>query len=254
MDNSNLKPQTSNLLLAASVLAGLVALLWPLWGGGVDALVVFMVVGGLTLLVGLFAVQGGELDSKGLALLALLTALNASLRLLPSFEGGSPIFFLLIVGGFVFGAGFGYMFGALTLFVSAIITGGAGPWLPYQMMVAAWVGMSAGLLGVWWRGRGEEARGGLVVGLLAGFGAIWGLLYGLFLNLWFWAPTVSGAAGVELLPSYLSFYLVTSFGYDLWRSALNVILVVTLGGATLRVLYRFRRRFYFRAYETKEQR
>ena len=36
--------------------------------------------------------------------------------------------------------------GALTLFTSAIITGGVGPWLPGQMFVAGWVGMSVRLL------------------------------------------------------------------------------------------------------------
>ncbi len=34
--------------------------------------------------------------------------------------------------------------GVYTIVVSALITGGVGPWLPYQMLVTGWVGMSAG--------------------------------------------------------------------------------------------------------------
>jgi energy-coupling factor transport system substrate-specific component len=240
--------------LLSTLAIGAVAFIWPLWGGGADSLLVFTLLAGLALFVALAAAQGQELNSKGLALLAILTALNASLRLLPSFAGASPIFFLLIVAGFVFGASFGFLFGTLTLFVSAIITGGVGPWLPYQMLVAAWVGMSAGWLGgLAQRGWGE-AKGPAVLALLAAFGAAWGLLYGALLNLWFW-PASADFASVPgsgltrlggLAQSYASFYLLTSLPYDLWRSILNVIMIITLGGAILKVLYRFRRRFYFK--------
>ena len=54
----------------------------------------------------------------------------------------------LILGGYVFGARFGFLFGAFALLVSALITGGVGPWLPYQMFAAGWMGLSAGGLGV----------------------------------------------------------------------------------------------------------
>ncbi len=251
---SSLLTSHSSLPLLATVALGAVAFLWPLWGSGADSLLVFSLLAGAALFIALTAAQGQELNSKGLALLAILTALNASLRLLPSFAGASPIFFLLILGGFVFGPSFGFLFGTLTLFVSAIITGGIGPWLPYQMLVAAWVGMSAGWLGGLARTRWGEARGPAALALLAAFGAAWGLLYGALLNFWFWPASTdfasvpgSGLARLGgLAQSYANFYLLTSLPYDLWRSILNVILIVTLGGATLKVLYRFRRRFYFK--------
>ena len=41
---------------------------------------------------------------------------------------------------------FGFALGSTTLFASALLTGGVGPWLPFQMLAASWVGLGAGLL------------------------------------------------------------------------------------------------------------
>ncbi len=241
----------ANLALLLSTLLGLAMLLWPFFASAVPPLAATLLLGVLVLVVGLGAVQGQELDAKGVALLAVLAALNGALRLLPTFGGASPIFFLLLVGGYVFGAGFGFLFGALTIFVSAIVTGGFGPWLPYQMLAAAWLGASAGLLGrLLRRWQANMALNLTALGLL---GLGWGLLYGALLNLWFWPASAdatnlssSGLERVgELVSRFTIFYFATSFAYDLWRSALNLLLVLTLGGATLKILYRFQRRFYY---------
>jgi energy-coupling factor transport system substrate-specific component len=249
--NSQLPIRNSQFALLASVLVGALAFLWPLWGGSADSLLLLALCSAVTLFVTLGGLQSHELNSKGLALLAVLTALNASLRLLPSFAGASPIFFLLIVTGFVFGTSFGFLFGALTMFVSAIITGGVGPWLPYQMLVAAWVGMSAGWLGGLL--RRYEAHNAATLALLALFGAIWGLLYGALTDLQSWVAALDfsalpgdfSARLAALWQDFIGFYLLTSLAWDGWRAVLNVILILTLGGATLKTLYRFRRRFYF---------
>ena len=84
--------------------------------------------------------------ARVVALLASMVALGAVSRLIPSFLGASPIFLLIILGGYVFGPAFGFQLGALTLAVSAFITGGIGPWVPYQMLGVGWVGMAAGWL------------------------------------------------------------------------------------------------------------
>jgi energy-coupling factor transport system substrate-specific component len=186
--------------------------------------------------------------SKTVALLGTLVAIDATLRLVPTFLGASPIFILIVLTGFVFGPALGFQMGALTLLVSGFITGGIGPWLPYQMLGAGWVGMTAG-----WLPKPASRRRRLV--LLAGFGAAWGVLFGLLLNLWFWpvtAPGVGADAGLywspgldfaETVRRYASFYLVTSLAYDLFRAAGNVVLTLLLGGPILIVLERFRSRF-----------
>jgi len=190
----------------------------------------------------------GTSASKTVALLGVLVATDATLRLAPSVLGASPIFLLILLVGHVFGPSFGFQMGALTLLLSAFLTGGIGPWLPYQMLGAGWVGLTAGLLP-----RPRRPRSRLL--LLALFGAAWGFLYGALLNLWSWPFSAPGLAtdaalywspdlsGRETLARYAHFYLVTSLGYDLFRAAGNLVLVLVLGGPLLRVLDRFHARF-----------
>ena len=202
----------------------------------------------LAIVVELDRSHPGASASKTVALLGTLVAIDATLRLVPTFLGASPIYLLIILTGFVFGPALGFQMGALTLLVSGFITGGIGPWLPYQMLGAGWIGMTAG-----WLPHPDSRR--VRLGLLAAFGAIWGLLFGALLNLWFWpvtAPGLGADAGlywspglsfVETLRRYGAFYLVTSFGYDLFRAAGNAALMLLLGGPILVVLERFRARF-----------
>ncbi len=119
----------------------------------------------LCLMIVIFEAQTSLLDSKMIAFLAVLTAINAGLRFLenaiPGPGGFSPTFFLIILSGYYFGSRIGFLVGAMTLLVSAIITGGIGPWLPGQMITAGWVGQSAILVTFLvnkfaWRGKPVE--------------------------------------------------------------------------------------------------
>lgn len=201
------------------------------------------------ILAELSAGAGGGADaSKTVALLGVLVAIDATLRLMPTLLGASPIFLLILLVGAVYGPSFGFLMGALTLLISAFLTGGLGPWLPYQMLGAGWVGLTAG-----WLPRCRQPRARLV--LLAAFGAAWGLLYGALLNLYAWpfaAPGLRADVGLYWTPGldvsetvrrYARFYLATSLGHDLFRAGASGLLVLLLGGPLLRVLERFRRRF-----------
>jgi energy-coupling factor transport system substrate-specific component len=203
-----------------------------------------------------FEAQDAHGGAISVALLGVLTALNASLRFIevtiPGPGGFTPIFALIVLAGYVYGGSFGLLLGALTLLVSAIITGGVGPWLPYQMVAAGWVGLSAPLCR-WavWAVRGAGRRREILV--LALFGALWGFAYGAIMNLSFWPYTTGPAAqywapGVdawETLRRYAVFYLATSFAWDAFAAAGNVVLIAALGAPVLRVLQRFRRRLVF---------
>jgi energy-coupling factor transport system substrate-specific component len=200
--------------------------------------------------------QRGE-AARSVALLGAMVSLDAALRLVPSFLGATPIFLLIILGGAVFGATFGFQMGALTLLVSAFLTGGIGPWLPYQMLGAGWIGLTAG-----WLPHPASRRQRLIV--IALFAALWGFLFGALLNLWFWPYTAPGSEGsalawspdlspVETIRRYLSFYMTTSFVFDAFRAAGNALLVLALGGPLLAVLDRFKSRFGWEPFEVVER-
>lgn len=211
-----------------------------------DAPLLFAAFAGLLIAVAATAVRAGRIDTKRLALLGLLAGINAVLRLPGAFGGGSLMFFLPIMAGFVYGPGFGFMLGSSSFAVSAVITGGVGPWLPFQMWALGWVGGGAGLL------RRPLARANIRVALvvLAAYGWGAGLVFGALTNLWFWpflggSSDVSWAPGIgagEALHRYWAFYLLTSLAWDAGRALLNAALVLGLGSPVLRLLGRFRSR------------
>lgn len=219
---------------------------------------------GLCLVVLLVEAQGPVMNTKLIALLGVLVAINSALRFIetaiPGPGGFTPIFFLIILVGYVFGGRVGFLMGALTLLVSALVTGGVGPWLPGQMFTAGWVGMSAPILrpivSALVKDRPSNRIPGinLEVIILAVFGMLWGFLYGAIMNLWQW-PFITGpqgqswVAGTGLwvtLQHYLVFYLVTSLVWDAIAATGNVLLVLAFGAPTLRALRRFQQRFAFR--------
>src|SRR5690606_39930948 len=87
------------------------------------------------------------IDAKVLAMLGVLTAINAALRTFGAGTAGiEVVFFLLVLAGRVYGPAFGFVLGCTSLFASALLTSGVGPWLPFQMLASAWIGLGAGLL------------------------------------------------------------------------------------------------------------
>ncbi len=246
-------------LFALSLVVGVVALAMPFLqraGAGSAALpanqtpLLSVVLVSLCLAVLLVELQGQAAGAKTVAALGILVAAAATLRFIevaiPGPGGFSPIFAPIILGGYVFGPRFGFLLGALTLLVSGIITAGVGPWLPYQMFTAGWVGLSAGCLPHLKRPRAELA-------LLVVFGGLWGFLFGAIMNLYTW-PLLAGDPGQSWLPGagvadalrrYLAFYLATSLVWDTVAAAGNAVLLVGLGRPTLRALSRFRDRLQF---------
>ncbi|HMK08068.1 MAG TPA: ECF transporter S component [Anaerolineales bacterium] len=244
-----------NLFFAALTLAGVAFFLFPFWapgsastaiGAGTEgrsSLLLFSAAVAMILLAILSEAQQG-LTMHTIAMLGALVGLNTALRmidnLLPLPGGFSPVFLLITLVGFVFGARLGFLMGALTLLVSDPVSpGGMGPWTPYQMLAAGWAGMTAAMLPrrspIW------------VVALL---GALWGWLYGALTNLYFWpyalgAPDLSWSPAlgpIETLVRYARYYLVTSLAWDTMRAAGNFALLLLLGAALVRALERFRRR------------
>ncbi|MBO0877562.1 MAG: ECF transporter S component, partial [Pseudonocardia sp.] len=185
------------------------------------------------------------------AVLGVLSAIEAVLRGISAGTAGLElVFFLLVLAGRVFGPGFGFVLGCTGLFASALMTAGVGPWLPYQMLVAGWVGAGAGLLP-------RRVGGRLEIVMLAAYGVLASYLYGLFLNLQGWplltGVTVPGHTGNlsfdptagfgENLLTFLRYTLLTSTtSWDSMRAITTAVAVCVLGPAVLTTLRRAARR------------
>ncbi len=247
----------SALALGASFAVGIVAFGWPFLtqpGSALDsshsgdAPMVFVLVLPLLAAVVLAELTAGGMDAKAVAMLGTLSAVGGALRALgPGTAGLEPSFAVIILGGRVFGRGFGFVLGAVTLFTGALLTGGVGPWLPFQMIAAGWVGFFAGCL--------PPSRGRVEIAWLTAYALVMGLAFGMVMNLWFWpfasyGPETSFVAGDPLsanLHRYLVFYVTTSLPWDLGRSVLSGLVVLLAGTALLRALRRASRRAAFDA-------
>ena len=106
-------PRTAAVLALAS-LAGLMMLCWPLLlevrpGERVEPPFLFLALLPLVMVVVLAEMGEGGMDSRVLAVLGVLSAINAVMRGLGAGTAGiEMVFFLLVLGGRVFGAGFGF--------------------------------------------------------------------------------------------------------------------------------------------------
>jgi energy-coupling factor transport system substrate-specific component len=251
----------SALILTLATLLGGIAFLYPFFvpqqrgsAGGfmahaADAPVTFLILLLLCLVVIIANLETRQMDSKVVAVLGILVAINAALRLIPGPAGFTAMLFLPILCGYAYGADFGFLLGTLSLLVSAVVTGGMGPWLPYQMFSAGWMGMASAWLPPLRRfGRVE-------VIILALWGAVLGLVFGAIMNLWFWpylvnvgASNTHGQPGAGLWATvgrYAAFYLTTSLWWDMGRAIGNFLLILLFGAPILQLLRRFRKRFQF---------
>ncbi len=245
----------SRVTIVLASFLGFVAFFWPFvvapgtFGDSSMAPIMFGVLLVLVLAVVFAEIADGGIDAKAIAMLGVLSAIGAALRPLGAGTAGiETVFFTLVIAGRVFGAGFGFTLGCTTLFASALITGGVGPWMPYQMFGCAWVGLFAGLL--------PPVRGKREVLMLAAYGAVTGYLFGFMLNLSFWPFTVDPHSSVAYAPAaafatnvrhYLVFDATTSLGWDTGRAVTNFVLILLVGPAMLATFRRASRKASFGA-------
>jgi energy-coupling factor transport system substrate-specific component len=213
----------SRLVIVVASFLGAVAFLWPFvvapgkFGDTAMAPLMFGALLVLVLAIVFSEVADGGIDAKAIAMLGVLAAI-------------------------------GFALGCITLFASALITGGVGPWMPYQMFGCAWVGLFAGLL--------PPMRGRAEVLMLAAYGALSGYLYGFMINLSFWPFALDPHSTISYLPGastavnahrYLLFDGLTSLGWDTGRAITNFVLILLVGPAMLATFRRAARRAAFEA-------
>lgn len=246
-------------VLTLASMAGLMMFIWPLlvqvepqsMQHGADAPFVFIGILPFIIIVVLAELSEGGMDSKALAMLGVLSAVNAALRPLGAGTAGiEVVFFVLVLAGRVYGAGFGFVLGCTSLFTSALLTAGVGPWLPFQMLCSAWIGMGAGLLP-------RRVTGKREIAMLVAYGIAVAYLFGFLMNLWFWPfitdaevpyhdghiSYVAGAPVLENLHRFAIFTLLTStVGWDTGRAITNATAIVVIGPALLATFRRAARK------------
>ncbi len=247
----------STVAIALCSVVGIMAFGWPLLASAssaamahsTDAPWFFAAFLPLLLAVVLAQLADGGMNAKSIAMLGVLSAVICVLRPLGAGTVGiEPMWVVLILSARALGPGFGFCLGAISMGASALITGGIGPWLPFQMIAAAWVGLGAGLI------RGPRDGSWREIGITAAFGGLACYAYGLVMNLWIWPFTTGLATAIAFVPGaglainlqhWLAFSIATSLAFDIPRAILTVVLITVLGRPTLAVLRRAGRRAVF---------
>lgn len=242
--------------LSLAALFGLAATTWPLLVTPGAALSdtdmgpwMFALLLPLLTAVTLALLSSGGLDARLVAMLGVLSAVIAAVRPFGAGSAGvETVFFLIILAGRVYGPAFGFVLGNTALFASALLTGGVGPWMPYQMLAASFIGLIAGLL----PGRAPTTKWGrrAEVLMLAAFGCVASVIFGLLLNLSFWPFAITtgalayepGAGFAENMGRLLAFSLATSAGWEVGRAITTAVLIILTGPLLLRVLRRSARK------------
>lgn len=241
-------------LLGGGSLLAAAAFAWPLFVSAVPAdaqaavpIVAFALVPALIVALAL-TLDSEMYTAKTVALLGVLSAVGAAVRIAGTGVGGvEAVFVLLILAGRAYGARFGFLLGLLTIAVSSLLWGGFGPWTPFQMFACGWVGAGAGLL-PHGRRAGGRGRARLEVAALAGYGIVASYLFGLVMNLWFWPFAVGSGTGISYaadaepgrnLASFAVYSLVTStLTWDTVRALTTAVGIVLVGPAVLAALRR----------------
>ncbi|WP_123042749.1 ECF transporter S component [Cohnella candidum] len=174
-----------------------------------------------------------ERQARELVLIAVMAAVATVSRipfaaLLPGF---TPVTFIVILSGVVFGAEAGWMVGAVTGLVSNFFLG-QGPWTPWQMFAWGMAGFTAGLFAH--RSPSRRKRLPLIL-----FGAAWGFLYGWILNV-----TVALDVGVRE-QSWASVLGVYALGlpFETIHAAANVFFLAAFAPSWIKLLERYRRKY-----------
>jgi energy-coupling factor transport system substrate-specific component len=188
---------------------------------------------GLTIGAFFLEFEGSAIGSKEIATIGILSTVSAVVRIpfaaIPSVQ---PCTYLIICSGYVFGPMAGFMVGAITALISNFFLG-QGPWTIYQMFAWGMAGVSASYLK---RLNPDRKK-------LMAFGILWGYLFGLIVNTWFWAAFI-----YPLTPRTFIVSQLNSLWFDTAHAVANAIFLGLLGKKTIDILERFHKKFQWRAF------
>ncbi len=209
---------------------------------------IFLLATPFAVLLLLISVSNKSLDSKSVALLAVLSALIAALRPMGTGAVGiEPMWFVLILAARVFGASFGFLLGTISMFLSAILTGGLGPWVAYQSFAAGWIGLGVAIIP-------KKVKGKMEIAALACYGIIAAEFFGIVMDLQFWPWTLgadtqlsyrAGAPLGENFSHFISYHFLSSMAWDIPRAIFTTSLILLTAKPVLHTLRRAHTRAAF---------
>jgi energy-coupling factor transport system substrate-specific component len=238
----------SKLIVSLAAAVSLIMFIWPLLISSTSASdaqvaqTTFLLLMPLVLLIAIVELTTNGIDSRQLAVLAVLIALNALVRMFGAGTAGiETAFFLIIIAAYVYGSQFGFILGAGSIFVSSLITAGVGPWLPFQMMAAALIGFAAGVLP-----KPNSPKFKITVLVL--YAVLASFIYGWLMTIWNWPyliglqseiSYVAGAGFLENLRTFFAYDLLTGgLLWDLGRAITTSVLIIVTSPALLTTLNR----------------
>lgn len=242
--------------IALTSAVSFVAFTWPLYlpenilGYSLtqDKYWIFLALVPISLLLLGLEINKGVLDIKSIALLAVLAAIAAALRQIGAGAVGiEPMWFIIILASRVFGPTFGFALGSIGMTLSALITGGIGPWLPFQIIAASWIGLLAGSLP-------NNLRGRIEIALLMVVALVSGMTFGFLMDLQMWPWLLGTDTSLSFIPGdsieanlerFIAFHFLTAMAWDIPRSLLTAILIGVTGAPILGALRRTERRAFF---------
>ena len=241
-----------NIATAFLVLLSLTGFIWPFLVGDRDlagkASWFFLAAMPIAVLLLVILVSQEELGSKNIAFLGILIAVIAAMRPLGiGAIGIEPMWFALILASRAMGPIFGFLLGSLSMFFSALFTGGVGPWLSYQVAAAALIGFGVAIVP-------RKLSGKIEVLVLALYGLLAAEFFGIAMDLQFWpwalgsGTELSFVAGAPLhtnIPHFFSYHFLSALAWDIPRAAVTATLIAVAGRPILAALRRSRQRAAF---------
>ncbi len=169
------------------------------------------------------------ITSKEVALLATMGTLAAALRIpFAVVMSVQPATFIIMITGYVFGAGPGFIVGMMTPLVSNFFLG-QGPWTPWQMLAWGLSGAGAALL------ASKEKRFNIkTFTVLSG---LWGYIFGWIMNIWHWLGFIYPLTFSTFFATY-----AISFPADTMHGVGNIVFSLTFGKTFYNILSRYKKK------------
>lgn len=173
-----------------------------------------------------------SISVKEISLIATLSALAGVSRVpFAAIPGVQPTTFLVMISGYVFGPGFGFLVGSIAALSSNFFLG-QGPWTPWQMLAWGLVGFSSGIIQ-----RINKKPSRLFFSIFTFF---WGFLFGYIMNIWHWLAFVYPLTFKSLIITNIN-----SFYFDLMHGVGNFIFTYLFGKDFINILSRFKDRIRY---------